>query len=197
MDIITELKKKYYPNKREKGEDFKKEIPDNAKAKLFLQLDIWNNENKLYQIAVKAVYILKPDISKFLLNKRFEDNYSNDVKANHQLGKAIYTLFIKKEEKKAFNIFIEIGLPYAVSAYYMFVYDKTKYMPLRVDIMNALFEKLDYVKLERGNYSYENYLQYMNNLKDIQNKIGGTLFDAHDYVWIVGKQLYDIKRYKN
>ena len=156
-----------------------------AKARLALGIEDWRLDAKVFKDACR---ILDKDVSFNLLSTHAGRTYKEDVentKQKRQLSDALKTLFVDNNEETAFTRFREGKLlNYTVAAYYMFVYDSKRFMPLRPS-MNSALSELGYPLLE-SDYSFENYMTFNNNLRDIQKKINKhRLLDAHSFVWIV------------
>lgn len=186
---------KYYnyniPQIYKEREAYKRSIPSKAKYVLFYgNEDIWENK-KFLPIAKRILKVTDKDIAGNLLNKFKGDTYHDDIKCEPALGRAAYTLFIDKRnehEQEAFNKMLETGLNLCVISYLFFIYDDSKFMPIRKRYMNAALKELGYSNVES---TYKSYIEYNKSLIDIQNKKGlKSLYDAHDFIWIIGNIIY-------
>jgi hypothetical protein len=185
-DILQNFKEELYTKEQIEGEKYKKEIVKNAK-KISFDPDAIEKKNFMH-FAKKAKELTNKENANNLLNKFSGISYYEDIQPKRKLGIAFYTLFIDKKEKEAFDMFVEIKLPYAVTSYYMFLFNPIKYMPLRVDIMNTAFEKMGFSKiLQRGKYDYDNYIKYIDTMNELKRRLKlNSLLEVHDFVWIVG-----------
>ena len=170
------------------AEDYKAGIP--SKARSVLDIENWKSESVIFR---RGCDILDQRVSDNLLTTFRGRTYKDQVEKTaqkRQLTGALKALFVDNDEEAAFAKFKEGKLlNYAVAAYYMFIYDSSRFMPMR-ESMNSALEELGYPLLER-NYSFENFVTYNNSLRDIQKRIGAnrSLLDAHSFVWIVRTRL--------
>lgn len=179
----------YTLSKSEKeNEAYKRRIPAEARSVLFdSHMDFWIRK-KYDIIATKMKEILRPDISKNLLLKYRGQTYFDDIEPTHSLGKAGYTLFIMNDYEKAFMMMKEQGINLCVISYFLFVYDDSSFMPLRKRYMNSALNELGYDTIKDD---FNSYMEYMSSLKDIQSqKNMKSLYDAHDFLWVIGYIIY-------
>lgn len=170
------------------NELYKRQIPAEARSVLFDgYINFWTGR-KYDIIAMRMKKILNQSISKNLLMKFRGQTYFDDTEPTHKLGKAGYALFIENDCNKAFTMMKDDCISLCVISYFLFVYDDSRFMPLRKRYMNAGLGKLGYEKI---NDDFNSYMEYMSSLKDIQTKKNmKSLYDAHDFLWVIGYITY-------
>lgn len=209
MDGIKEkilaYKKTSY-NKYDGAADTKQKIDiwEDATNKLKLHKLCWSNKNidkrsigRLGLEALSATY--NGGKLQFLLNSS-RVSYIDETKTlikddagERELGKHLFTMYTNKDTARiesAFNGLRDLGLAYPVVTYYMFLIDKDKYLPLRVNGINKALEDIGYNRILKSgsNYDYSNYMEYIDIMKEIQEKGEfKTLLEAHSLVWSVKK----------
>lgn len=211
--ILEYKKTSYYNSKYDGAVDTKQkiEIWDDATDKLSLYKRCWSNKNidkrsigRLGLEALSATY--NGGKLQFLLNSS-RVSYIDETKilikddaSERELGKHLFTIYTNKDIAKiesAFNGLRDLELAYPVAAYYMFLVDKDKYLPLRVNGINKALEDIGYSRILKSgsDYDYNNYMEYINIMKEIQEKGEfNTLLEAHSLVWCVKKRIDDRKR---
>ena len=214
---ILEYKKTSYHNSKYDGAvDTKQkiEIWDDATDKLSLYKRCWSNKNidkrSIGRLGIKALSATyNGGKLQFLLNSN-RVSYIDETKtlikddaSERELGKHLFTIYTNKDIAKiesAFNGLRDLGLAYPVVAYYMFLVDKDKYLPLRVNGINKTLEDIGYNRILKSgsDYDYSNYMEYIDIMKEIQEKGEfQTLLEAHSLVWCVKKKTDDGSKKKH
>ncbi|MEI7502279.1 MAG: HNH endonuclease [Paludibacter sp.] len=92
----------------------------------------------------------------------------------------------------SFAKFIDFGIPYNVIAYFFFLKEKNKYLPISQRRFDEIFQIIGIVDFKTdGQKSYDNYINFCDIIKQVQYFLKTkdketTLIDAHSFLWILG-----------
>jgi hypothetical protein len=112
------------------------------------------------------------------------------------LERAIYDLFRSDEsEEGIFKILQELGVTrYEVLAYFFFLKDWDRYMPIRTKTFDAAFHSLGLQLQTTRHCSWENYCAYnsvlhqvLRALREIAALDDVRLIDAHSFCWMIAR----------
>lgn len=128
-----------------------------------------------------------------LIDWRKKDNFSK-LKANKNNEKLLFDFFKSKiQDEQAFDLFSELGFSYQLIAYLFFIKNPQKYLPISQSRFDSIFSSLNIDLKTSHNSSWENYVEYIGVIKQVQNYLktkfsGIELLDAHSFLWIYGFQ---------
>ncbi|MDO9276397.1 MAG: DUF3883 domain-containing protein [Lutibacter sp.] len=131
-----------------------------------------------------------------LIDWRKKDNFSK-LKANKNNEKLLFDFFKSKiQDEQAFDLFSELGFSYQLIAYLFFIKNPQKYLPISQTRFDSIFSSLNIDLKTSHNSSWENYIEYIGVIKQVQNFLktkfnGIELLDAHSFLWIYGYQFDD------
>lgn len=171
------------------SENYKREIP--VKAAAVLRSDTWQEtqigEGFIGDCVIKAVQRNDNLVGRFQVS-----NFANRVKENHAVAERIaYDLFRDHKDPECFERICEyFGRKYDLVAYLFFISDPNKYLPLRSQIFDSIFKKLDINLRLSGRCSWENYQDFLNVVADVRDAMAEQfpeaevdLLDAHSFLW--------------
>ena len=147
-------------------------------------------------MAIKAVQ------SNINLVGRFQvSSFEKDVEDQTQIAEtALFDLFHDGKEKASFDKLCEVfGRKYDLISYLYFVYEPSRFLPLRPRIFDSIFNILKISLQTEGRCSWDNYNDYINTVDEIRNIMQEyyqegevDLLDAHSFLWDL-RQRYKIK----
>ena len=112
--------------------------------------------------------------------------YSKDIE------KALYSLYVKNEDKEAFNMLSRaLNKKYALISYFFFLKDSKHYQVVRPKNFAERFPMIGAHPQCTLNCSWENYQKYLSVLQEVYNFLTQklnediTLTDAHSFVWML------------
>ncbi len=119
---------------------------------------------------------------------------SHDVQIYEQ---HFYDFFNSLEsDEDFFNWLIsEFGKKYPFIAYLFFIKDRSKYMPIKPNIYDEVFEEFNIDFKTSGSASWENYQQYNNLINEVKVLLESELdtdvqlLEAHSFLWIIARQM--------
>ena len=105
-----------------------------------------------------------------------------------------YNLFILgQDNQNTFERFIDFfGKKYSVLGFLFFLYNNKKYLPISTSNFEHAFRVLGNESKLQKNCSWDNYINYINVIKEIKLAIETeydesiNLLDAHSYCWLIG-----------
>ncbi|MEI7677429.1 MAG: HNH endonuclease, partial [Bacteroidales bacterium] len=86
----------------------------------------------------------------------------------------------------------DFGIPYNVIAYFFFLKEKNKYLPISQRRFDEIFQMIGIVDFKTdGQRSFDNYINFCDIIKQVQYFLKTkdketTLIDAHSFLWILG-----------
>jgi len=112
------------------------------------------------------------------------------------IEKSLFKLYHYSDVKESFSELIDIfGKKYPLIAYFFFLKDKSKYLPIAPSHFDKSFESLGVRFKTSKRCSWENYSQYLyliNQLKGLLSECLSTevsILDAHSFAWILSSQM--------
>jgi hypothetical protein len=209
----TEFVSFKYNQTTEEQEGYKDDIYDLGREKL----DFYNWDRKLVgtgELFAKTVNALRLEENlNNLVDWRLVDKYATGKLFDNQLSELEQALFnLYKNTVSDQESFTEItkllGKNYPIIAYFFFLKDNSRYMPISTERFDIGFEMLGVEDFKTSKQcSWENYQQYNLLLKEVQTLLiemgisGASLLNAHSFVWIISdpkvttSEILD-KRYK-
>ena len=134
-----------------------------------------------------------------------KDALSNDVLAQ-KLEKLFYGFFCEDLEHNKFfsDLTSLIGKKYPIMAYFLFIKDKSRYMPIAPKIFDINLKTIGIKNLTLARQcSWENYSEYNKILLSIQSFLNDeledeiSLLDAHSFAWMINDFSFDEEKIKD
>lgn len=108
------------------------------------------------------------------------------------IEKALYILYVKNEDKEAFNMLSRaLNKKYALISYFFFLKDSSKYQVVRPKNFAERFPMIGAHPQCTLNCSWDNYQKYISVLHEVYDFLTQnlnediTLTDAHSFVWML------------
>jgi len=119
----------------------------------------------------------------------------NDKQMCHRVENALFDLFRRDSEQKAFTTLNEISDgKYPLIAYLFFLKDEKRFMPILPSTYDKAFQLLNIDLVTLRKCSWENYLSYNLALKEVSEELkkvvtqkGLDLIDAHSFCFLLIK----------
>lgn len=174
----------------------------NEEANENLNSSSWKREDigtgKIFNSVVSAIKTLVTyeslDYTNNLIDWRKKDNFIKK-KPTKRLEQALYNLFTSNiDESQIFEQLIKEKLNYQIIAYFFFIKDINRFLPISQQRFDKVFEFLNLDFKTSRNISWNNYLTFCNLVKQTQeyllkNDKNVSLLDAHSFLWTVSKAL--------
>ena len=185
-------------------EEYKKKIRENGLSQL--KLESWNSEmigsGKIITLVINSIEIKNNNLCnwtarfgskskvhyKLILAKEKGDNLK-------EIEQTLFSLYHNIESEKVIFDKLKqlVGKKYSLLAYLFYLKNDKKYVPISTTAFDNAFNKLGSEFKTSLNASWENYINYLNKIKEvkrlIEEEIGHEiqLIDAHSFLWIVGR----------
>jgi len=124
----------------------------------------------------------------------------NNIEQRKNIEKCLFKLYREAKECESFEELLKIfGKKYALIAYFFFIKDKSKYLPIAPTYFEKAFNLLGVNLKLSGKCSWENYSTYIGCICELKNMLTDalsnevTLLDAHSFAWILSSQMKDVK----
>ena len=128
-----------------------------------------------------------------------------------KIESCLYRLYLESKDNESFEQIIDIfGKTYPLVAYFFFLKDRSKFLPIAPTFFDRAFELLGIVDFKTSRRcSWENYTTYIDLIRDIKVLLSEhlstevALLDAHSFAWILSSQMQkenktaDVKDYLN
>jgi 5-methylcytosine-specific restriction endonuclease McrA len=131
--------------------------------------------------------------------KNFNDKF-NGQPDYQVLDRAFYDLYRGNNDRKAFDELTAIfGGRYDIIAFLLFIKNPYCYLPIRSKCFDKGFSKLEIDYKTAYKCSWDNYIGYVEIIREIQEVLNdllplrpqASLIDAHSFVWIVSNNYYE------
>lgn len=208
-EVFSSFDNKYI----DEQENYKKLIYSNSVD--IMRVDSWKEEDigtgSILQVMEK---VIAQDNNNLLIhdNRRGESaredivfvkaRKNKDLKL--KLESVLFKLYKNKiEEKDAFEELLDIaGKNYRLLSFLFFIKSSKRYLPIAPRTFDKVFNDLDINLRTSQKCSWENYINFINILKEVkvfllsreEIKDEIALLDAHTFLWIIGRQMKEIKR---
>lgn len=203
----------------ENQEGYKYEVHRAARDALSYQT--WKKADigsgKIVSAVIKSIELpdnnLVPWDSRHGVNARphkplFEAKNTHDTLS--KVEECFFNLYHEEQDEKSFTELVGIfGGTYPLLAYFFFLKDRSKYLPIRPTYFDLAFKYLGADFKTNRRCSWENYLIYIALIDELKTKLTEslsreiTLLDAHSFAWILANQmteknkLPDVQNYLN
>lgn len=178
----------------------------NEEANENLNSSSWKLEDigtgKIYNSVVSAIKTSVTynslDYNNNLIDWRKKDDFIKK-KPTKRLEQALYNLFTSKtDESQIFEQLIKEKLSYQIIAYFFFIKDINRFLPISQQRFDTVFEFLNLDFKTSRNVSWSNYQTFCDIVKQAQEyllKIDKkvSLLDAHSFLWTVSKAISEEK----
>ncbi|WP_324023740.1 DUF3883 domain-containing protein [Maribacter sp. BPC-D8] len=177
------------------NENYKYEVLKQAKAKLLTKTwkenEIGNGrilEAVKNSIQTDIIYNYKTHQNN-LIDWRKKDNFKN-LSTSKETEKLLFDFFKSKiKDEVSFSKFSDLGFSYQLIAYLFFIKNPQKYLPISQKKFDLIFSSLGIDLKTSYNISWENYVEFVNIIKQFQNHLKSKfseieLIDAHSFLWI-------------
>ena len=139
-----------------------------------------------------------------LVDNHSQTKLRNMLDVTHQsykpeAEKALYCIYEDDNEKEAFEYARKVlGGIYDLIACLFFIKDENRFLPIKTDNFDKRFNLLGIDYKTSGRCSWENYVGYINIIREIGNELTDSislahsvrLLDAHSFVWIIGEKKF-------
>lgn len=130
-----------------------------------------------------------------------------DTISRRELEDSFYTLYLRNDDHAVFDRLVELlGKKYNVVAYFFFLKDRSRYLPIAPVYFDRAFRMLGVSLVTAHHCSWENYSIYNQVLFSVKDLLTErleevSLLDAHSFVWMLANQLansepLEVTRYK-
>jgi hypothetical protein len=176
----------------EKHENYKNRVCDEARDKLANKS--WKTEDiGTGKIQEKVSSAINTKTNNNLINWRQIDVFAKKT-MDEKLEATFYKFYKSNtiKDSEAFDLFMKEGLTYQFIAYLFFIKDRQKYLPISQEKFDEIFKQIVRLDFKTwGNASWENYNDFCNIIKQVQQFLktkdkDATLLDAHSFLWILG-----------
>ncbi len=113
-----------------------------------------------------------------------------------EIEACLFKLYHEPLEAESFAELVEIfGKTYPLLAYFFFLKDRSKYLPIAPTFLDRAFMHLGAEFKTSHRSSWENYSIYLNLIGELKTlltetlKVEVTLLDAHSFAWILAAQM--------
>ena len=178
-------------------EDYKRGVAE--KAAEILDRESWTESEigsgRIGDCAIKAVQNNVNLVGRFQVTS-FSDKARNDISISE---KVLYDLYHEQKDIECFEQICSLfGRKYDLVAYLYFIYDSSKYLPLRSSIFDGIFSKLGIDLQTSGNCSWSNYQEFLSTMAAVRNVMQDyyhiksfDLLDAHSFLWTISSGALD------
>lgn len=176
-------------------ESYKEKVYKEANRNL--NIPSWKEDDigtgKIYNHVVSAIKTSETS-SNNLIDWRKKDNFSKR-KPTKRLEQTIYNLFTSNhDEARIFEQLIKERLSYQIIAYFFFIKDKDRFLPISQQRFDSIFEFINLDFKTSHNASWENYSIFCDIVKQTQQYLLETdkavsLLDAHSFLWTISKAI--------
>lgn len=184
-----------------KEEGYKSRI--SSQARTVLSTDEWDESWLGSGEIPKRIYKVM-DLAGNLINFNsridFRKHFEQDKKEyNPDSEKVIYDLFKSDDDEKSFARIVKVfGAKYPIVSYLFFVKNDEKYLPVSPESFDRAFKDLNIDFTMSYKCSWNNYCQYLNIVREIQDTMPRyldishpvRLIDAHSFAWIIGEKKF-------
>nr|NJM04899.1 hypothetical protein [Desulfobacula sp.] len=108
----------------------------------------------------------------------------------------LYKLYREPKDDESFDQIIDIfGKHYSIVAYFFFIKDRSKFLPIAPTFFDKAFELLGADFKTSRRCSWENYTTYIDLIRDIKLLLSEhlstevALLDAHSFAWVLSSQM--------
>lgn len=122
----------------------------------------------------------------------------DDAQKRKPIETCLFRLYHKPEDAESFSALTTIfGKSYPLIAYFYFIKDRSKYLPLAPTYLDRSFELLGANFKTSRRCSWENYSIYISLISELKSMLGNalstevTVLDAHSFAWMLSAQLED------
>ncbi|RLD06484.1 MAG: hypothetical protein DRI56_07950 [Chloroflexota bacterium] len=197
----------------EKHEGYKREVYKDARKALSFQT--WKKSDigsgRIISATIKAIEIhqnnLVPWQSRFGKEARPQQplyESQNNPKNQKLIEATIFKLYHEQKEAETLGELTTIfGKTYPLLAYFFFIKDLSKYLPIAPTFFDRAFELLGANFKTSRRCSWENYSSYINLLGELKTMLIDalssevTLLDAHSFAWILSSQMEEKNKAAN
>lgn len=120
----------------------------------------------------------------------------SDWNTMQQVESCLFRLYHESSEERSFATLVNIvGKTYPLMAYFFFLKDRSKYLPIAPTFFDKAFEYLGTAFRTSRRCSWENYADYVALLGELKTMLADTLstevtlLDAHSFAWILASQM--------
>ena len=197
----------------EKREEYKSQIYDIARKNL--NLDNWKKDQigsgEIAKNVIKAIEINENRLRNNLVQwqpkygekntKQYKIKKSIENEDTQEIEQILFNLFQnEKPDEVSFQTMIDfLGKKYDIIAYFFFLKNKRKYLPIATRYFDKIFEILEISVKTTRQCSWKNYLEFITVNREVQFYLQEkfsedvSLLDAHSLLWSLALEEYTIE----